>query len=417
MEKPGETQQEEVNEEVKSADVTQKESTQEVGENPIHEPGEEGSELVKVRKQFGNEQKFNAMGFPRCALCGQHPEDMQAHLQEHHGMAVNEYRAKFPGWPILPELTSLGEGLSFRARKERNYDVFDTFGFPWPTGAKKMVVGFEEPGPLTPEIDDGYVFPPEATQVALLGLHLKNKCLTFGPTGSGKTSLWEQIAARLNFNFVRINFDAGISRPDLVGQYVPKGGKMEFAYMTLPGTILVLDEWDSQGEECSFVLQRPLEKRSQLLIMEKGDELISLHPMNIIVATANTQGMGDDSGLYVGTRMQNYAQINRFELTIELDYLPPEEEEQILLKRFDDDIDDMEARSLVHVANKIREAFVKGELAAPLSTRDLINWAEKYCIWGEPDRSAKYCFINRSPYEDRAVMYGIISRAFDDEDD
>lgn len=235
---------------------------------------------------------------------------------------------------------------------------------------------------------------------------------------SGKTTLWEQIAARLRYNFVRINFDAGITRADLVGQWIVKGREMYFSYgilpsaMVLPGTIICFDEWDTVSEECSFVLQRPLEQHSQLLILEHGEQVITLHKDNLIVATANTAGMGDDSGLYsAGTRLQNFSQINRFSLTIELNYLPSAEEQKILKNRFGT-LESVEAEFMVQITNGIREAFVRGEIASPLSTRDLINWAEKYVIWGDIEKAAKYCFINRMPVEDREVVKGLIQRAF-----
>jgi len=379
-------------------------------------------ELVEVRELAkGHVQKFSTHGLPLCALCGKAQEDIGEHLNKNHDMSVGAYTERHPDWPLEADSSvSMGRGLDFKERKMIDFDVEELFGFRWPGKKRKVVQGFETPGPLTPEIDEGYVFNAEITQVALLNVHLKNKCLTYGPTGSGKTSLWEQIAARLNYNCVRVNFDAGITRADLVGQYVVEGREMRFAYgilpmgMTLPGTIVILDEWDTISEECSFVIQRPLEKNSNLLLMEKSDELVKLHAANVIVATANTAGMGDETGLYsAGTRIQNFSQVNRFEMTIILDYLPAQEEVEILLKRFPDDIDEIEAKALVQVATKVREGFQKNELAAPMSTRDLINWGEKYCIWGDPMKSARYCFVNRSPFRDRKTINGIIKRAFD----
>lgn len=237
---------------------------------------------------------------------------------------------------------------------------------------------------------------------------------------TGKTSLWTQIGARLNYNVVRINFDGGITRADLVGQWVVKGRDMTYQYgilptgMTLPGTIIIIDEWDTVSDECSFVLQRPLEEESQLLLLEKGEEVISLHPDNIIVATANTNGMGDDTGLYThGTRLQNYSQINRFSMTIIMDYLPPKEEQQILLNRFDT-LEPEEAEMIITVVNTIREAFLKRTVSAPLSTRDAINWCMKYTLLGDIHKAAKYTFINRSPLEDQEVLTSIVKRAFED---
>lgn len=373
-------------------------------------------------KVTGMDNKFNSAGDAICRLCGHAARDLAAHLDADHKMTVAEYQERFPGFPV----TGLDAGdagrLLYKEREKKMFSVHATFGFYWDSKSKKdkQVQGYATPGPLTPPIDPDYVFDPEATSVLLLGSHLKNKVLMYGPTGSGKTTLVEQICARLNFNFVRINFDGYISRSDLVGQYVVKGRTMEFSYgilprgMILPGTIILLDEWDSIGEEVSFVLQRVLETKSQLLLMEKGEELVSLHPENMIIATANTSGMGDDSGLYSqGTRIQNYSQINRFAMTIILDYLSAKQEKKILTNRFSD-LESWEAEALVQVVNSVRDAYMKGkDVSAPLSTRDLINWAEKFTIWGDPVRAAKFCFINRAPLEERGVLEGLVQRAFE----
>ena len=183
----------------------------------------------------------------------------------------------------------------------------------------------------------------------------------------------------------------------------------------MPGCIVVLDEWDTINEETSFVIQRPLQKEDgKLLILETGGELVPLHDDNLIVATANTAGQGDDSGLYSqGTRIQNYSQINRFGLTIRMQYLEPDKEKAMLLKKFSD-LEKAEAEAFVLAINKVRDGFSNGQISVPLSPRDLLNWADKYLAMGDPMRAAKYCFLNRMSPEDAQVTEGIIQRAFED---
>ena len=295
-----------------------------------------------------------------------------------------------------------------------------------PVPREREVTGFSEPGPETPAIDDGYVFPPEETKILLLGLEMKDRILLTGQTGTGKTSLIEQVAARLNYNVVKINFDGAITRQDLVGEWVVKPSEtnqgqsvMDFQYgilphaFNMPGTIIILDEWDTISGECAFVLQRPLQKDDgKLLLLEKGGELIPLNPQNAIVATANTTGQGDESGLYAhGTKVQNYSQLNRFGITIKLEYMDAKKETEMLAKRFPE-LEDAECKTLVKAVNLVRDAYGAGELSAPLSPRDLINWADKYIRMGDPIRAAKYCFLNRMPEEDHMAAESIIQRSF-----
>lgn len=386
------------------------------------------SDLSEKQPQLVSEQKFDMSGNPRCRLCGKSPlkQDFETHLRVEHKTDVAAYRKSFPEWPLDARPAGDATSLAFHVREKQKYSVASLFGFLWQKAGvepkDRMVEGYREAGPLTPAVDDSYVFDPEITQVALLALHLKDKVLMYGPTGAGKTTLWEQIAARLKYNLVRINFDGGVTRSDLIGQWIVRGREMEFTYgilpmaMMLPGTIILFDEWDTASEECSFVLQRPLERNSQLLLLEKGQEVITMNEENTIVATANTAGMGDQSGLYTGTRVQNYSQINRFSLTIEVSYLLVEQEKTLLLKRFgeaEDGLKEAEATGLATVASFARQAFLKGEISTPLSTRDLINWASKYLIWGDFQKAAKYCFLNRMSVEDRLLVSGLIKRAFE----
>ena len=389
-------------------------------------PSASDTEKALSRKSEDGMARFDTKGNPICRLCGLGHPDMSKHLELSHEISVKEYSERYPDWPlIVKKVTGLGEGLSFLDRKTSTFLVSELFGFIWKKRSgdpypEKDVFGFAESGPLTPKVDPFYVFDPKITQAALIGMHLGDKILNVGPTGSGKSSFWRQIAARLNFNFIRINFDAGVTRPDLVGQWVVKNSDMVFAYgalaqgMALPGTIMCLDEWDAASEETAFVLQRPLEEESQLLLLEKGDEVVSLHSANIIVATSNTTGMGDDTGLYsTGTRVQNWATINRFSMTIPMDYLAKEKEEQILLRRFaEHGLTEKEAKAIVKIGNSTRSSAENRDIAAPLSTRDLVNWTQKYLLMGDIEDAALYCFVYRAPREDQDVLRGLVRRGW-----
>jgi len=284
----------------------------------------------------------------------------------------------------------------------------------------RMIFGYKDPSPHTPKKIDGYVFPQDDTLAILMGMEGKDPMLLVGQTGTGKTSLIEQIAARINYGVIKISFDGAISRHDLIGEWVIKGTEMKFQYgiiplgFRMPGTIILLDEWDAQNEETAFVLQRPLQKEDRQIFVVETNKLVPMHEKNLIIATANTNGQGDDTGLYSqGTRVQSYAQLNRFQVTVRLDYLDSEHETSMLGSYYPELADD-EIQSLVGAINKVRDGFSNGMLSVPLSTRDLINWADKYLKFGDAMKAAMYCFLNRMSLEDAKVCEGIVQRAFED---
>jgi cobaltochelatase CobS len=322
-----------------------------------------------------------------------------------------------------------------KRRSKKEYSILETFGISIgylydsqgnvlkdksgkPLPKDMNISGYDTPNEHTPSVDPNYVFPNEETKMVLLGVENKDTMLLVGNTGTGKSSLIEQVAARLNYGVIKVSFDGMVTRSDLLGEWVVLNGNMEFMYGALPrafqeeGTILLLDEWDAQNEEAAFVLQRPLQREDRSLMLLETNELIKMHPDNVIAATANTAGQGDDRGLYSqSTRIQNYAQINRFSLTIRLEYLEEKYESKILNNTFPD-LESVEVKGMVKAVNAIRDGFSNGEVSVPLSTRDILNWAEKYMMTADMRLAAKYCFLNRMSTEDANVCDGIICRTF-----
>lgn len=310
-----------------------------------------------------------------------------------------------------------GIDLGFQLDDNDN-PITDKKGKPVPRDL--MVAAYKERTPWVPAIDPDYVFPVEETKILLLGLELRDRILITGETGTGKTSLIEQVCARLNYQVVKVNFDGCITRQDLIGEWIVKGKEMTFQYgilvraFKMPGTVIILDEWDTISAECSFVLQRPLQKDDgNILILETGGELIPLHAENAIVATANTVGQGDDTGLYgQGTKVQNYAQLNRFGMTIKMSYLEESKEIEMIHNRFPE-LEPHECAGLVRAVNAVRDSYANGQISVPLSPRDLINWSEKYLLLGKPVRAARYAFLNRMTAEDAMTTENILNRIFE----
>lgn len=300
-------------------------------------------------------------------------------------------------------------------REMEEVSVEETFGIKLKKA--RTVKAFKEKGDFTPEIDPHYQFPREELVMFLMGLSLDNTIFLQGHSGTGKTELVKQVAARLNYNLMQINFDGHLTRADLVGEPELKAGETGFRYglipqaFNTPGTLVLLDEVDACPPETAFVLQRAISEDRKFLLMETN-EVYPLHPQNKIVGTANTVGQGDDTGLYTaGTNIQNYSFMNRWQMILKLDYLSKDAEKKMLADRFPK-VNDNIINGVVNVLETARTAYKNNELAFPLTTRDAVNWLEKISFFPLPMKAAKISFLHKMTIEDARVVGEAIQRWF-----
>jgi cobaltochelatase CobS len=362
-----------------------------------------------------------------CKECGWTGHNLKPHFRDGReprcSMTLDEYQAAYPEAPIMSELFQ----AKLEALREKHGDMcltikeFDPKAVFGVTMGDFKLTGFVERTRWVPEIDPDYVFPEEATRVILLGLQTNRPTLVHGPTGSGKSTLIEQIAARINYPLIRINHFTDMYASNILGQKVAINGQTLYEYGALPFSmqrpmIYLGDEWDVINPETAFVYQSVLERRhtgtlGSVVLTDNSNEKIDSHPLFRFIATSNTCGLGDDKGHYQGTQLQNLAFISRFQMRIKLDYLPERIEMNILKKRFPA-LMDKELKAFITVAHKIRELYEKGEINVPYSTRDLINWTEIYMIGGDPQKAMVYTCTSILPFADAKKIEEIIQRTF-----
>ena len=303
-----------------------------------------------------------------------------------------------------------------------DYSVQDLFGID----SNMTVKGFAEPTDRVPEIDPTYRFDRDTTMAILAGFAHNRRVMIQGYHGTGKSTHIEQVAARLNWQCVRVNLDSHISRIDLIGKDAIRlrdGVQVtEFQEGILPWalrspTAIVFDEYDAGRPDVMFVIQRVLEVDGKLTLLDQN-EVIRPHPAFRLFATANTVGLGDTTGLYHGTQQINQGQMDRWSIVTTLNYLPHDAEAKIVLAKCPAYANGREKTisQMVTVADLTRQAFMNGDLSTVMSPRTVIAWAQNAEIFGGDIGFAfRLTFLNKCDELERQLVAEIYQKCFGEE--
>jgi len=203
--------------------------------------------------------------------------------------------------------------------------------------------------------------------------------LITGPTASGKSSLAEQVAARLNQPAYIVPCHERMEVPDLFGRFVVRDGSMTWvdgpviAGLKDPaGAWIIMDEFDSMEPGALLGINPVLEGR-KFIVPETGEFIDPVANGAKIICTGNTAGMGDQTGEYLATKRQNVATMGRFAV-MEMAY-PTEEEELDILSLHRPDLPAKIGEHMIKVASLAREQYIAGEMQCVFCTRSLIRWA------------------------------------------
>lgn len=264
-----------------------------------------------------------------------------------------------------------------------------------------FVNGLDKPNEYVPRKDDSYLLPQWAMDVITwlrVDASAREPLFIFGPTGCGKSSCVRQIAARVNIPVYQVTGHNRLEFPELVGHHTVVSGNMTFQYGPLAlamkhGGIFLFDEVDTCDPSTLVGLNTILDG-SPLCISENGGELITPSPEFRIICTGNSNGAGDQTGLYQGVLRLNLAFQDRFVFT-EAKYMTPQREKIVLQSRFKNLPEDLIDKMLDY-ANHVRRMFIGStggevtslgsatsvperlssmQLPITMSTRTLMRWA------------------------------------------
>ena len=215
-----------------------------------------------------------------------------------------------------------------------------------------------------------------------------------GLSGNGKTTMVEQVCARLKRELIRVNITAMTDEDDLLGGFRLVNGETVWqdGPVTLAmkrGAVLLLDEVDL-GTDKMMCLQPVLEGKG--VYLKKINEKVVPADGFTVVATANTKGQGGEhSERFAGTRIQNEAFLERFKITLEQEYPSKAQERKILLNLMDNYgcRDEKFADNLTKWADTIRVSFNNGAVSDMVTTRRLCAIVDNFSIFGDKMKAIK----------------------------
>src|ERR687892_1390896 len=286
------------------------------------------------------------------------------------------------------------------------------------------VPAYSRPDEHVPDVDPDYLFNKDVTLAILAGFKHNRRVMIQGYHGTGKSTHIEQVAARLNWPCMRINLDSHVSRIDLIGKdaIVLRDGKQvtEFREGILPWalqnpTALVFDEYDAGRADVMFVIQRVLEVDGKLTLLDQN-KVIKPHPAFRLFSTANTVGLGDTTGLYHGTQQINQGQMDRWSIVTTLNYLPHDQEVNIVAAKtpmYDTDDGRKILSAMVALADLTRAGFIAGDISTVMSPRTVMTWAENARIFnGDIGFAFRLTFLNKCDEVERSTLAEYYQRCF-----
>lgn len=380
-----------------------------------------------------------------CAVCGALEHSILLHLKKAHPeMTIEEYSGKYPEAPLLSEeakaaikkrdeaagskVEMVGTAASVTTLipkghivKKQLHEVFDLGKVKAAMSARGEPIPISVMSPnahqdMVPDVMDEYVYDIDELKNVILAMELNIPCYIWGHKGSGKSELLSQVCARTVRPMIRIQHTVNTEESHINGQWTVKGGATEFEYGPLP--LAMLNGWVYCADEYDFGLPSVLANyqavlEGKALVIKEAPahmRIVRPHPEFRFVCTGNTNGSGDETGLYQGTMIQNSANYDRFGMVINKKYMDKKAESQILQNHCK--LTATDADRMVDFANLVRQAYDGAKISDTISPRTLIFASKIGVMRGSFSQGLMLSFMNKLTKIDKEVCIGLSQRVF-----
>ena len=235
--------------------------------------------------------------------------------------------------------------------------------------------------------------------------------ILIGETGVGKTLLVRHLAQMTNNGFRRVNLNGMTTVDEFVGKLMINEKGTYWVNGILidameSGDWLLIDEINACLPEIAFCLHSLLDDDKMIVLTEYDGRIIKPHPNFRVFASMNP----NEDRRYAGTKALNEALLDRFPVSIKMDYLPYEIEIDVVMNQ-SGNMDKKLVEKMVKVANDVREAIQNEKIFCTFSTRRLIDWARMSTSFS-PSESAISTIYGKINEFDGKVIEDIIDNYF-----
>lgn len=381
----------------------------------------------------------------KCKVCGQQFKRIHNHYISNHNLTSEQYEAlpdyeinqkiiessKFAMEAIAKEMTSTARpGKTYSKSSElfdhkefqnpkrfMKFGIANVFSFAGSGDVKDISASYwdEESQMNIPDEDKTFVPNQNILEMVALGIQSNIPLYLFGPTGGGKTSHIQYLAAKMRVPMKRINLNGDTRASDLMGtreietdengNSITKFDPGIVTQCMQKGWWLLLDEMDCAKPGIVMTIQAILERtttgKKSIYVPKFGT--VDVHPLFRIFGTGNTNGRGEFMEQYPGTQVLNEAFMDRFALSAYCEY-----DWTIIAKAISHRYPEASKfiPQIVKTCTEAQKAFEEESCQFTLSPRKAFVWAEiacKYSAYGADalHKSAMVVIMTKLSQDDR----------------